>query len=621
MANSLFKELKRRNVFKVAIAYLVVAWIVLQVSALLLPILQLPDWVHSLVFFLGLIAFPFVLIFAWAFELTPEGIKRESRVEREHSIADQTGRKIDFVIIGLLVIVAFYFFYESRIRQNLQASNQPATAIASVGKSSIQDRAIEESEKSIAVLPFVNMSSDPEQEYFSDGLSEEILNLLAQVPSLKVIGRTSSFAFKGKNEDLRVIGKALNTKTVLEGSVRKSGERVRITAQLIDVETGTHLWSQSYDHTLTDIFAVQDSVAKAILEALQVHVLVPTRGRPTENIEAYGYYLKAKDAMSSWDTKSAESNLKIAVKLDPTFAEAYELLAYSYYERWGNTLDSLSAMEHMANAANNALQHDPSLIMASIFSKLSSGSWQQYEGIINLYRLLKRQPNNVMALEMLIWDLLIAGYFNEALKLSQQLVDVDPLSSNAQWYVFTNMMALGRRDEAIDALKLSAQLSGTLAHFNLAYLSRLENQQEQSLQYFEKNMQQLGLPWQWVRPLSLAASDPETGEANLDREIPKIINSVPKERAYEMRQVLLFWYLQYGHLDRYYQLIFERYAAGQDVSDADSRIFEGLIYRNTGFTAHPYFIKLAKKRGLIELWEQRGAPDYCKKSQGKWQCH
>jgi TolB-like protein len=161
-------------------------------------------------------------------------------------------------------------------------------------------------EKSIAVLPFVNMSSDSEQEYFSDGLSEEILNLLAKVPELKVTARTSSFAFKGKNEDVRSIGKALNVNAVLEGSVRKSGERVRITAQLIDVASGTHLWSETYDRILTDIFAVQDSVASEILDALQVHVgVAPTRGRPTENPEAYSLALKAKAALGVVDAKNA----------------------------------------------------------------------------------------------------------------------------------------------------------------------------------------------------------------------------------------------------------------------------------------------------------------------------
>jgi TolB-like protein len=207
------------------------------------------------------------MFFAWAFELTPEGLKKEKHVDRSESVTQVTGRKLDFIIIG--VLAAALIFYATKDYMQV-----PETAPAS---EATQEIVATDTQKSIAVLPFVNMSSDPEQEYFSDGLSEEILNLLAKVPDLKVIARTSSFAFKGKNEDLRNIGRALDVKTVLEGSVRKSGDRVRITAQLIDVSNGAHLWSETYDRTLTDIFAVQDSVASEILDALQIHVGTPMR--------------------------------------------------------------------------------------------------------------------------------------------------------------------------------------------------------------------------------------------------------------------------------------------------------------------------------------------------------
>ena len=192
--------------------------------------------------------------------------------------------------------------------------------------------ALQSIQKSIAVLPFVNMSSDPEQEYFSDGLSEEILNLLAKIPDLKVIGRTSSFAFKGQNQDLRGIGQALGVNTVLEGSVRKSGDRVRITAQLIDVQDGAHIWSESYDRTLNDIFAVQDNVAASIIDALQIHVgVAPTRGRPTESAEAYALFLKARASLNAFEMQDATKFAQMATELDPKFAEAYELLANCYW--------------------------------------------------------------------------------------------------------------------------------------------------------------------------------------------------------------------------------------------------------------------------------------------------
>jgi len=247
---SVWGELKRRNVVRVAIAYAIVAWLILQLSDVLAPMLSLPEWIGKLVLFILLIGFPLALIFAWAFELTPEGVKREKNVTRDQSITHATGRRLNTVIIAVLTIAVALFSFDKFVLG-------PA---APDSTTSVLEPIAAEIPQSIAVLPFVNMSSDPEQEYFSDGLSEEILNLLAKIPDLKVIGRTSSFAFKGKNQDLRAIGEALGARTVLEGSVRNSGERVRITAQLIDTSDGTHLWSEAYDRTITDVFAVQDDV-------------------------------------------------------------------------------------------------------------------------------------------------------------------------------------------------------------------------------------------------------------------------------------------------------------------------------------------------------------------------
>jgi TolB-like protein len=242
----LLSELRRRNVFRVAIAYAVATWLLIEISATTFPILRLPEWTATLVTVLLIIGFLPAQIFAWAFELTPEGLKKEQEVDRSESITHITGRKLDFIIISVLAIALVVFAVDKFV---LAPDIAPAP-------DSAQKIVATEAQQSIAVLPFVNMSPDPEQEYFSDGLSEEILNLLAKVPDLKVIGRTSSFSFKGKNEDLRVIGQTLGVRSLLEGSVRKSGDEVRITAQLIDVSDGSHIWSETYNRTLTDIFAV-----------------------------------------------------------------------------------------------------------------------------------------------------------------------------------------------------------------------------------------------------------------------------------------------------------------------------------------------------------------------------
>jgi TolB-like protein len=260
-----FEELKRRNVFRVAIAYIVVVWLVLQVADVVLPTFRTPEWVMPAFTFLLALGFPIALIFAWAFELTPEGIRPEKEVDRSESITHVTGRKFDFVIIGVLILAVAFLAYDKFVIE-------PAHE-ASPGTADITDDEVvgtDTPELSVAVLPFVNMSAEPEQEYFSDGISEELLNQLTKIRGLQVAGRTSSFAFKGKNEDLRSIADQLNVAHILEGSVRKAGNRVRITAQLVKASDGYHLWSETYDRELTDIFGIQEETAKAVASALSV---------------------------------------------------------------------------------------------------------------------------------------------------------------------------------------------------------------------------------------------------------------------------------------------------------------------------------------------------------------
>ena len=243
---SLIAELKRRNVFRVGVAYAIVAWLLVEVASVLLPTFEAPVWVMKAFSSLVILGFPLALILAWAFELTPEGIKRESAVDPAESITQVTGRKLDFAIIGLLALAVAYFAVDKFV---LQADRIPAAEST-------------EQVKTIAVLPFANMSGDPEQEFFSDGISEELLNVLAKVKGLRVTSRTSAFAFKGTNTSIPEIAEKLGVDHVLEGSVRMAGDRVRITAQLIEVDTDSrfdsHLWSESYDRDLSDIFAVQD---------------------------------------------------------------------------------------------------------------------------------------------------------------------------------------------------------------------------------------------------------------------------------------------------------------------------------------------------------------------------
>src|SRR5437870_8097355 len=253
--DAFFAELKRRNVYKVAVAYAVVGWLLVQVTTQVFPIFEIPNWALRLIVLAIIIGFPIALVIAWAFELTPEGLKRTEDVD----LAAQTSAKshvwIYVVIVGALLSVGLFMVGRYGFRNKNSASSElPA--------------------KSIAVLPFVYMSADKYDEYLSDGMTEELIRVLDKVPGLRVPGRTSCFAFKSKNEEgiFHQIGEQLHVGTVLEGSVRKAGDKLRVTAQLVKVADGYHLWSEDYDGDVKDIFTFQSNVAKRVVDALQMQL-------------------------------------------------------------------------------------------------------------------------------------------------------------------------------------------------------------------------------------------------------------------------------------------------------------------------------------------------------------
>ena len=302
---SLFKELKRRNVFRVGIAYVVVAWLLLQISDTLVPALRLPDWFNSGIALLLILGFPIALLFAWAFELTPEGLKKEKDVDRSESITPVTGRKLDKVIIGLLVVTLGYFVVDKFM-------------LTPGSETTVQESSTDQASKTIAVLPFVPMSSGEDDNYFADGLTEEILNVLAGVPELQVTARTSSFFFKGQNIPIPEIAERLNVDHVVEGSIRRDGEQVRVTAQLIRAADGFHLWSQHYDRTIDSIFAVQEDIAENIAGALDVvlddDAREMMRNAGIRNVDAFISYQKGLEAFATAheDVQSISEALEIA---------------------------------------------------------------------------------------------------------------------------------------------------------------------------------------------------------------------------------------------------------------------------------------------------------------------
>lgn len=321
---SFINELKRRNVFKVAAAYIIVGWLIMQAGDTLAPALHLPEWINSALAFFLILGFPLAVFFAWAFELTPEGIKKEKDVDRSQSITNVTGQKLNLAIIALLVLMLGYFVYDKFLVRSPTAE-ETATVAEVTPAAPVKDF------RTIAVLPFVNMSEDSSNEYFSDGLTEELLNILAKIKELRVAGRTSSFAFKGQNDDLRLIGEKLNVATILEGSVRRDDKRnrVRITAQLIDVSDGFHLWSETYDRELDDIFAIQDEIARKVAKAMRVTLLGEDEARlenvASTEINAYDIYLKALQNQHENSFESlgeAVGQFQQALVLDPAFTPA-----------------------------------------------------------------------------------------------------------------------------------------------------------------------------------------------------------------------------------------------------------------------------------------------------------
>ena len=441
---SVFVELKRRNVFRVGIAYAITSWALLQVIDVVAPILELPDWAPKLVLvLLGIGLFP-ALIFAWAFELTPEGLKREKDVERSESITAATGRKLDRIIIGVLSVAIVLLLVER------YTNDEPASRSAELGRS-------------IAVLPFVNMSSDPEQEYFSDGITEEILNSLAAVRELKVAGRTSSFAFKGQNDDLRRIGETLGVENILEGSVRKSGQTVRITAQLIQVDDGFHLWSETYDRKLTDVFEIQEEIATEILAQLratlleeEAEALAPQATSP----EVYDRYLLARQRLYNRSRAAIESAVEIldeAIALDPGYAPALAqrgIATLFLSDRSYGSIPEAEAQRQGKRYVDQALEIDPQLAEAWAGLGLYYTNRQsEHEAAIEaLTKALDLNPNLIDASNWLYVVLSGIGENVAARDLIEHMIDKDPLYKPAFGNGVQTFNNFGMREKAEAAI-------------------------------------------------------------------------------------------------------------------------------------------------------------------------
>ena len=351
---SFFEELKRRNVFRVGVAYLIVAWLTLQVTDIVVPILELPDAFSKGVLLLLAVGFPVAIVLAWAFELTPEGVKKEKDVDRSASITQHSGRKLNTVIISVLSLAVVIFALDKFV---WTSDEPPAPAEGSEAVA-----ALDTGPKTIAVLPFVNMSDDSDQEYFSDGLSEELLNLLAKIPELRVTSRTSAFSFKDKDFTIAEVGEQLDVDHVLEGSVRRSGDTIRITAQLIEVATDAHRWSDTWDRQFEDVFVIQDEIAAHVVDALRIQLLTDIPKAEVALPEAHALVLQGSFLFRQRNAPSIRQAIELleqAVALDPDYSQAWVWLAIGRYVGTAMGVgDRVEAVPIVQEALDNALAAD-----------------------------------------------------------------------------------------------------------------------------------------------------------------------------------------------------------------------------------------------------------------------
>ena len=424
--NRLLSELRRRNVFRVAATYLVVAWLLMQFAALIETGLGLPAWFDAMIIALLTLGFPIAVVFAWAFEMTPDGMKLTGPADE--AVETPPIRMGDYALMGLLVAGLFVAGFQI-------ATRAPSTG--AVITADVEDNAALDQSVSVAVLPFVDMSEARDHAFFSDGISEEILNVLVRIPGLDVAGRTSSFAFKNQETDLREIGETLGVSHVLEGSVRRSDDHLRISAQLVRSSDGFQLWSETFDRELMDIFDVQDEIAQAVADELAVSLGLTLESQPIErtvNIEAYDLYLRARYWFLSFGASKrsmAITYLNDALAQDPDYAPAWATLAglYSVFEIYRPDSNMAPAWRSAGRAAaRRAIELDPNSAEAYVYLGVLQAYAKDWVGAFDSFDLaLSLEPNNPLVLNVVAQRYADAGYGEDAANFAERAIRIDPL--------------------------------------------------------------------------------------------------------------------------------------------------------------------------------------------------
>jgi len=492
----LLDELKHRNIVRVGILYLVVCWLILDPVHVVFHMLEVPAWANRLVVVLMAVGFPAVLLFAWVYEITPGGLKPTVEVEPSRSIRKQTGQRLNRAILAVMAVALTYFVVDKFWLSQHITTERAAPPIGSVALGTAL-AAMAISDKSVAVLPFLDMSEKKDQEYFSDGLSEELIDMLTKIPDLRVPARTSSFYFKGKSEDIPNIARRLMVAHVLEGSVRKSGNYLRVTAQLVRADNGYHLWSETYDRQLSDVFKVQDDIAGEVVKALKISLgatEVP-RAVATSNPEAHALLLQAEyfaNRSTPDGYTKAIGYYQQAIRLDPDSAPGWAglsiMLTASWQNQWlpnGRTFQQQRALA--LQAAERAVALGPKLgVTHEALAEVRYWFDRDWAGAdAEVAKAHAFDPGNPWLAGSLA---LLRGHLSEALQLWQEATDKDPLNGDAYVFLAEIHYAMGQFTEAVAAARKAVELAPTASrsHTALAQMLLAVGQPDAALAEAEK---------------------------------------------------------------------------------------------------------------------------------------
>jgi TolB-like protein len=624
MAGSFLNELKRRNVLRVAALYAIASWLLLQVVDVMSSILPIPGWTGALVFTLLLIGLPIVLIFSWVYEITPEGMKLEKDVADNSSIPQEAGRKMNRLIVVLVVLVVAVIVADRLIPEG---SVEPEATISS---DQTPTPALETGERNaIAVMPFRNMSDDPGNQYFSEGISEEILNVLAKVKGLKVSSRTSSFAFAQQNLDLKTIAEKLNVDFILEGSVRKAENRVRITAQLIDVRDDTHLYSETYERTLADVFLIQQEISGEIVKTLRGVLgeaggmsLPVTARRPTDNLQAYELYLEGRYWLQNrilFRTEGLHKGIDAlhkAIDLDPTFAQAYASLAACYVVYDGYATEFEQSRYEVGETSARALKYADKAIsldesLADAYATLglvnrNKGDWDA--AVEYSRRAIELDPGN--GLSHLWYGILLVqlGHIEDAKNVLLTAAELDPTSSLVAHWLADSYRILGQPEQSLFHGNRAIDLGGySMADgVYLYYLQRGDF--DKAIETLEHTERMLGNNVKVVRPLVAAVNDPAA--------IPELMKAAGLLNEIMPNIDLGTYYLDIPKREFVMELLEKEGQAG-NFSNYTYRLWEPQFtwVRNSGT-----FRKYTQEIGMVDYWIKNKWPDICRGTPGGFEC-